>query len=94
MESILSGIPQYIIASINVLITINLSTYIMSLEEIIANRIKTIKKENKKKSLKRHKTNWHLLILAWWTLTGTAIITLIFRIIPSMYFADKIEKLH
>lgn len=94
MESLLSGIPQYVIASINLLITINQSTYIMSLEQLIADRIRLIESDKKYRSLKRHKANWHLLLAAWWMLAGTAIITLLLRIIPSMFFDDATELTH
>lgn len=94
MESVLSGIPQYIIASINVLITISQSTYIMNLEELIARRIKEIETESPDKNIKRHKTNWHLLLAAWWMLAGMAMVTIILRIIPSMFFDHEAEIHH
>ncbi|NIP37934.1 MAG: hypothetical protein GWO07_02690 [Candidatus Dadabacteria bacterium] len=94
MESLLSGIPQYIIASINILITINQSTYIMGLERLIADRIRQTETDGITRTIKRHKENWHLLIAAWWMLASTAVALIIFRIIPSMYFDDATELTH
>lgn len=94
MESLLSGIPQYIIASINILITINQSTYIMSLEKLIADRIRQTEKDGKPRIIKRHKENWRLLLTAWWLLAATAVVIILLRIIPSMIFDDATELTH
>ena len=94
MESILSGAGQYIIASINMLITIAQSKYIMNLEHLTAKRITAIEEKKISGGIKRYKVNWHILLLAWWTLAGTAILTLAFRIIPSIFVGDETEKYH
>lgn len=94
MESILSGAAQYIIASINMLITISQSTYIMNLESLTAKRITDIETKKKTGNIDRYKTNWHILLLAWWMLAGMAILTLAFRIIPSIFVGDETEKYH
>lgn len=85
-ESILTGVPQFIIASINFLITSSQATYLLKLEEEIERRI------YKGKGIKKHKRNWRILLSAWWILTGTAIFTLFFRILPSMFVDNDIEK--
>lgn len=78
MRALLDGSPQFIIASINFLITSNQSLYVLKLEEVIRKRLE----ENK--DITSHKKNWFFLLLAWWTLTGTAIFTFAARIIPSI----------
>lgn len=94
MESVLSGAAQYIIASINMLITIAQSKYIMNLESLTAKRITDIEAKKTSGTIKRYKTNWHILLLAWWMLAATAIFTLTFRIIPSIFVGDETEKYH
>ncbi len=94
MESILSGAAQYIIASINMLITIAQSTYIMNLEHLTAKRITEIETKKITGNINRYKANWHILLLAWWLLAGMAILTLAFRIIPTLFVGDQTEKYH
>lgn len=78
MPALLDGSPQFIIASINVLITSSQASYLIRLDGIIRERLKN------KKDITRHKTTWFFLLLAWWVLTGTAIFTFAARIIPSI----------
>lgn len=91
MESVLSGQPQFIIASINLLITIAQSRHIVNLEEITAARIRQTEQDGVPRDMSRYRTNWHLLLTAWWMLAGVAMITLLFRIIPSMFVRDSVE---
>lgn len=94
LESVLSGQPQFIIASINLLITIAQSRHIVNLEQITAERIEKMERTGEFADLSRYKANWHLLLTAWWMLAGVAMITLLFRIIPSMFVPDNIELHH
>lgn len=91
MESVLSGQPQFIIASINLLITIAQSRHIVNLEELTANRIRKTERDGIRRDMSRYRTNWHLLLTAWWMLAGVAMITLLFRILPSMFVSDAVE---
>lgn len=78
MPVLLDGSPQFIIASINVLITSSQASYLIRLDGIIKERLEI------KKDITKHKTTWFFLLLAWWILTGTAIFTFAARIIPSI----------
>lgn len=91
MESVLSGQPQFIIASINLLITIAQSRHIVNLEELTANRIRKTERDGIRRDMSKYRTNWHLLLTAWWMLAGVAMITLLFRILPSMFVSDAVE---
>ncbi len=91
MESVLSGQPQFIIASINLLITIAQSRHIVNLEELTADRIRKMEQDGVRRDMSRYRTNWHLLLTAWWMLAGVAMVTLLFRILPSMFVSDAVE---
>ena len=94
IESLLSGQPQYIIASINLLITIAVSRYLIHLETLTAERIRSMESDGKKRDMTRYRVNWHILLMAWWMLAGIAMVTLLLRIIPSMFFRDSVELHH
>ena len=94
IESLLSGQPQYIIASINLLITIAVSRYLIHLEKLTAERIHRIESDGKIRDMTRYKVNWHILLMAWWMLAGVAMVTLLLRIIPSMFYRDEAELHH
>lgn len=82
MRALLDGTPQFIIASINFLITSSQAIYVLKLEDVIKERLKA------NKDITRHKTNWSFLLLAWWILTGTAIFTFAARIVPSIFLKN------
>ena len=87
-QAVLTGPPQFILASINFLITSSQAQYILSLEKEAADAI------TGSKDVTRHRTNWHILLWAWWTLTLTALVTVVLRIIPAMYVARDLQLNH
>lgn len=99
-EAILTGVPQFIIASITFLTTTAQARYLLDLEQKTKDRIKTeiekktINKKHKDEEITKFIRNWHLLLFAWWILTPTAIVTLILRIFPSIFIDDCDEKFH
>ena len=87
-EAILTGTPQFILTSFTFLITSSQASYVLRLEEVIAKAI------DDKKDITRHRANWHIFLTGWWILTGTAIGTILIRIIPSMFIDDPHERIN
>ena len=87
MEAILTGIPQFIVASITILTTTAQARYLLNLEKDIRRRI-----DEGKKVPPEMPSSWHYLLIAWWVLTGTAMFCVFFRILPSMFVSDDYER--
>ncbi len=87
-EAVLTGIPQFVLTSLTFLVTTTQANYILRLEGVIAKAI------DDKKDITRHRANWHIFLVGWWMLTGTAIGTIFIRIIPSMFIDDPHERIN
>lgn len=81
MEALLTGIPQFIVASVNALITATEATYLI--------RLDTLFRERKIRLNRRVKWNWRLLLAGWWALTFCTLLV-IGRIVASAWFPDQI----
>jgi hypothetical protein len=79
MEPPLHGVPQFIVTSITFLITSNQAAYLNRLDEMIYNAKGHI-------SPKTYWT-WFWLLLAWWVLTGGALLGVI-RILASVFWDE------
>jgi len=94
-EPILSDISQFIVTSINFLITTGQARYLMDLEEAAKKTIEKFtclpaeKKKDAQKNLKRHEINWYIFLPAWWYLTYASILGVIRIILFAGYFAES-----
>lgn len=70
MEAILDGTPQFIVASINALITSSQAGYLNRLDDMF---------HGKSPPKLPVRVQWHMLLAGWWILTVTTIVT-VFRI--------------
>jgi len=86
MEALLTGSSQFIVTSVNFLITSSQAIYVNRLEEMTEARIKETKTRGEKfEKLGRFRCNWRLLLSGWWVLTGCSLALVFGRIIPSAW---------
>lgn len=104
--AVLSGVPQFIVTSINFLITTGQSRYLMDVESSAAEAVgryeglicqkEPPKKNDVKKAwdtLERHKINWQIFLFAWWCLTCGSMLG-IFRVLISVgYYSQQTNDL-
>jgi hypothetical protein len=80
MEPLLSGIPQFIVASVNFLITTAQARYVIRLDELF--------RDQKIPVICRTKLNWWFLLTGWWTLTVCSLFV-VGRIVLSGFISVK-----
>jgi len=68
MEPVLSGVPQFILASINALITATVARYVMELEDRV--------RKSKPQPRCKLKAQWYLILSGWWAVALSAILVL------------------
>lgn len=97
--AVLSGVPQFIVTSINFLITTGQSRYLMDVESSTAqaiDRYENLFRQNKPSNkddaaavwnkLEKHRKNWQLFLFAWWCLTCGSMLGILRILISAGYF--------
>jgi cellobiose-specific phosphotransferase system component IIC len=77
MEPVLSNVPQFILASINALITATVARYVMDLRRRL--------RKSTTQSDRKVKAQWYLILFGWWAVALSAVFVLVRIIMASAW---------